>query len=438
MAFLDNSVADDIIKTLYPDYQAPEELRRINPFYSTIQKMTDFGGKSLEVPLIIGSPQGGGSTFAEALAANNTSGAYSNMFASFTLTRKKDYVLATIDGETIETTDQDDYAMVQVFQKTLDLAFHTALRRIARHMFRDGTAWIGKVGSIAGQIIALTNSSDAFNFDPGMRVSLYRTAAVLMDNVRDATELNPLTVTAVDYEGGTITVSAAGTIAPDDYITAANDRTQSGVTAASIFTNSRVITGVKQWIAGSQAGAFAAGVPGAQLQQSIYGVDRSVNTAALAGTAQNCNGMGPDEAIVKLASKVNALGGRPDMCWLNPSDFSALVQFLGSRVIYDRVQSVESAEFGFQAVVLMGDNGAIKCVSDINVPKSEIFLLQMDTWDLCSAKGAPRVLRRDGNEVLRVANDDAYQYRVGGYLNMRCRAPNWNGRGYNYLAPTVN
>lgn len=437
MAFLDNTVAESIIKDLYPNYEAPEELRKNNPFYSTIQKMTEFGGKSLEVPLIVGSPQGGGSVFTEALAANNLSTSYDNMFASFALTRKKDYVLATIDGETIETTDQDDYAMVQVFQKTLDLAFHTSLRRIARHMFRDGTAWLGKVGSIAGAVITLATKSDAYNFDAGMRVSLYRTAAILMDTVRDATEVTPILVTAVDYEAGTITVSAAGTIAANDYITAANDRTVA-TSASTIFTNSRVITGVKQWIAGSQAGAFAAGVAGAQLQASIYGVTRTSNTAALAGTALDCTGLAPDEAIIRLATRVHALGGRPDTCWMSPSNFSALVQFLGSRVIYDRVQSVEAAEFGFQAVVLMGDNGPIKCVSDINVPDSEIFLLQMDTWDLCSAGAAPRILMRDGQQVLRVSNDDAYQYRVGAYLNMRCRAPNFNGRGFNYLAPTVN
>jgi hypothetical protein len=437
MAVLDNSIAESIIKELYPTYEAPEELRKINPFYSTIQKMTDFGGKSLEVPLIIGSPQGGGSVFSEALAASNTAEAYQDMFTSFTLTRKKDYVVASIDGETIETTDQDDYAMVQVFQKTLDLAFHTALRRIARHMFRDGTGWLGKVSSIAGAVITLTNPSDAWNFDSGMRVSLYSSGASLMSAVRDGTEAAPIRVTAVDHEGGKITVSAAGTIAPDDYITAANDRTVS-TSAATIFTNSRVITGVKQWIAGSQAGAFAANAPGAQLQASIYGVTRTSNVAALAGTAQDCTGLAPDEAIIRLATKVNAYGGRPDMCWMNPSDFSALVQFLGSRVIYDRVQSVESAEFGFQAVVLMGDTGPVKCVSDINVPKSEIFLLQMDTWDLCSAKGAPRILMRDDQRILRLASEDAYQYRVGGYLNMRCRAPNFNGRGFNYLAPTVN
>ena len=85
----------------------------------------------------------------------------------------------------------------------------------------------------------------------------------------------------------------------------------------------------------------------------------------------------------------------------------------------------------------MGDAGPVKCVSDINVPQSQIFCLQLDSWDLFSLNAAPHILDYDNQQILRVSDDDAYQIRIGSYANLRCRAPAFNGRGYNYLATTT-
>ncbi len=85
----------------------------------------------------------------------------------------------------------------------------------------------------------------------------------------------------------------------------------------------------------------------------------------------------------------------------------------------------------------MGDAGPLKCVSDINVPQSQIFALQLDSWDLFSLNSAPHILDYDNQQILRVSDDDAYQIRVGSYSNLRCRAPGFNGRGFNYLSTTT-
>jgi len=436
MAVLDVSTATNIIKFLYPDYAVPRELRKTNPFFSMLAKKTNFVGKSVEVPLTINTTQGGSALFATAKASNELSTSYADTYKTFTLTRKSDYSLATISGEAMKAAVMDEGAMVDLFQDTIDLAMMTAMRSLARNLFRDGTGWIGKISSVAGSVVTLATPSDAFNFDLGMQLSVFSSGAQLMDGVVNSTVLTPIRVTAVDRKAGTITVNDATSLASPQYICRAGDRAVA-TTAASVFTNSRVITGAAQWLAGSQAGAFSGTTAGAQFQDAIYGVTRSADKTSLAGNSLDCTGAAPDEAIIQLASDINAEGGRPDTCFLNPRDFAALVKFLGSRTVYDRAVSIEDAEIGFQAVTLMGDAGPVKCVSDINVPQSQIFALQLDTWDLFSLNAAPHILDYDNQQILRVSDDDAYQIRIGSYANLRCRAPAFNGRGFNYLATTT-
>jgi hypothetical protein len=436
MAVLDLSNAEKIVKFLYPDYTVPRELRKTNPFYAMLAKKTNFVGKSVEVPLTINTTQGGGATFGTAKTANEQNYAYSDTYKSFTLTRKSDYSLATIGGEAMKAAVMDEGAMVDLFQDTIDLAMMTAMRSIARNLFRDGCAWAGKVGSVAGSTITLSTPSDAFNFDLGMRVTVWSSSSFLMDTPVNSTDATPYYVTGVDRKAGTITLNSVTSVSGGQYITRAGDRTASS-SDATVFTNSRVITGVSQWIAGSAAGTVTGANAGAQFQSAIYGVTRTSDKTALAGNSLDCTAAAPDEAIIQLVSDVAAEGGRPDHCFMNPRDFAALNKFLGSRTVYDRAVSIEDAEIGFQSIVLMGDTGPVKCVSDINVPQSQIFALQLDTWDLFSLNAAPHILDYDRNQFLRVSDDDAYQIRIGSYANLRCKAPAFNGRGFNYLATST-
>lgn len=438
MAVLDTTTATSIIKYLYPDYTVPRELRKNNPFYSMLAKKTNFVGKSVEVPLTISSTQGGGATFATAKTSNETSAAYNNMYKSFTLTRKQDYSLATISGEAMKAAVMDEGAMVDLFQDTIDLSMFTAMRSISRNLFRDGCAWMGKVGSAntTTGVVTLATGSDAFNFDLGMRVSVFSSSSFLMDTVVNSTLTVPVTVTAIDRKAGTVTLSDGTGLAANQYLCRWGDRTQA-TDDATVFTNSRVITGVSQWLAGSAAGATTGANAGAQFQAGIYGLTRTVDKTALAGNALDCTAAAPDEAIIQLCSDIGAEGGRPDHVFMNPRDFAALNKFLGSRTVYNRATAFDDAEIGFNSIVLMADTGEVKCISDINVPQSQIFALQLDTWDLFSLNAAPHILDYDTNQFLRVSDDDAYQIRVGSYANLRCKAPLFNGRGYNYLAATT-
>lgn len=439
MVAINTDSAAKIIKFLYPDYTVPRELRKNNPFYSLLKKNTNFVGKSVEVPLTVNSTQGGGATFAGAKTASEQLSSYDKTYASFTLTRKTDYSLAAIGGEAMKAAVKDQGAMVDLFQDTMDLAMFTAMRSISRHLFRDGTGTIGRVASISTATVTLSTPSDAYNFSVGERISVFSGtggATCMYSTEINSTITTPLTVTAVDRKAGTVTLSSGTSIAAGHYLARATDRLLA-TNDATVFTNSKVITGVKQWLAGSAAGATGGLNVGAFFPDDLYSVTRSTDRSSLAGSLLDCTGASPDEAILQLVSDISAEGGMPDHCFMNPRDFASLNKFLGSRVVYGRAENVDEADFGFQAITLQGDSGPVKCVSDINVPQSEIFALQLDTWDLFSLNAAPHILDYDQNNFLRVSDDDAYQIRIGSYGNLRCRAPGFNGRGNNFLATTV-
>ena len=53
----------------------------------------------------------------------------------------------------------------------------------------------------------------------------------------------------------------------------------------------------------------------------------------------------------------------------------------------------------------------------------------MENWELASLGMAPKLLKTDGMEFLRVSTEDSVEVRCGAYLQMGCEAPGWSGVG---------
>lgn len=436
MASIDSATISAITKIRYPEGKPPRELKLNNPGFAAIAKNERFGGKFHEVPMTIAATQAASATFSNAYANAALATSYNNMYRSFQLTRKFDYSLARITGEAMKAYQGDLDSMVNVWLDAMDLAMFTAMRQQACMLFRDGLGWRGKVGAApVGNVITLANPSDTFNFELGMVLETFYNAGGGTNWLFSGQRAGTPTVTAIDRTAGTITVSAIGAIANGDYLCRAGDRTPA-TTASEVFTNSGVVTGMKQWLAGTDLGVNVAGTTAPWAPNTIYNVDRSADKVSLAGVVSNAAGAAPDEALIQLASDIAAEGGKPNMGFVNPKDFATLVKFLGSRVQYVEAKSQEDPTIGFQSVRLLADAGPIDIVADINVPRSEAFVLEMGTWEFASINGAPHIQNYDSNEFLRVSNDDAFEVRVVTYGNVKCKAPQKNGRLYNYNSTT--
>ncbi len=400
MAALDLTSFAAALKTLYSDRKIHDLTYKNAPFLAMVSKDTNFVGDSVKHPLKFGNIKGRSATFTTA----QTNKAASN-YAAFTVTRVRDYGLASIDNETLEASKTDKGAFMRAAQAEIDSAFAGLGRSLASAIYRSGTGSIGVVGAVSTTSLTLASVGDVTNFEVGMKLQASATDGSALVNSGAAA-----TITAINRETGVLTagVDWTTTIAAltAGYFLYAEGDAQS---AASARTK---ISGLQAWLPVS--------APSATL---FFGVDRSVDTTRLGGVRYDASALSIEEGLVNAVSRVTTEGGKPDAIFINPIKMRDLINSLGSKVQYT---SHKVGEIGFESVKLMTDNGPVSVFSDLNCPQAYAFVLQMDTWQLKSLGKAPRLLDSDGNKMLRDGSADSVEVRCGYYGNLVCDAPGYN------------
>ena len=74
-----------------------------------------------------------------------------------------------------------------------------------------------------------------------------------------------------------------------------------------------------------------------------------------------------------------------------------------------------------------GPTGSIKVVADRNCQTDRAYMMTWDTWEMRSLNKMPHILGLDGLDFLRQGTSDGYEIRVGGYFQLKCKAPGSNG-----------
>lgn len=396
---LDMTTFSAALKQHYVDLTVKNLVYKRNPLLAIIGKDENFGGLNLPLPMIYGNPQGRSATFANALAQKTNS-----QIKAFTLTRVSDYSLANISNEVIEASQGNSDAFMRAATTEIDGAIQAATRSLAIALFGSGTGSIGKISATSNVTTATITLSDInaiTNFEVGMTVQLSATDGA---TPRSGTAV----ISALDRSLGTVTFSthlddAISAAAAGDYILVAGD------------SNAKV-SGLAAWLPLSAPSAT-----------SFFGVDRTVDSTRLSGVRKSYVGVPIEEALIDLAARIGREGGSPDKCFMSFENFANLEKALGSKVIYVDVKG--DAGVGFKGMQIMGPNGPIEVVPDQNCPGDRFYMLQMDTWKLYSLGMAPKLLKSDGMEFLRVSSADAVEVRVGYYAQLGCVAPGWNGVG---------
>jgi hypothetical protein len=396
MPSLDLTSFDAALKEHYAGQRVQNMVYKDNPFLAMVPKYEKFGGRNYPLPLIYGNPMGRSATFATA-QANKTA----SKIEQFTLTRKADYALASITNETIEASMGNANAFMEAATCEIDGAINAAARSLAISLFGSGSGSIGRVSnsSFATTTLTLTNAEDVTNFEVGQVLK------VGPNDSATGLRTGTLTIVGVDRDAGTVTTSAnlstgVAAIAQNDYIFVEGDADAK-------------VSGLKAWIPYSAPSATA-----------FFGVDRTADVTRLAGVRQDGSSKPIEEALIDLAARIAREGGRPDVCFMNFSNFASLEKALGSKVQY--IQH-KVGEVGFEGMQIHGPKGSIKIIPDQNCPSDLAWMLQMDTWKLYSLGAAPKILDSDGLKMLREASADAVEVRVGYYAQLGCAAPGFNG-----------
>lgn len=393
---LDMTSFDAALKQHYTDDEVQRLTLEDHPFLAMVQKYEKFGGKNLPIPIIYGNPQGRSATFSDA-QANKTS----SQITDFVLTRAKDYSLASIDGETMDASENDPDAFMEAATTEIDGAFGSIAGSLATALYRSGTGSIAQVGSGQGtKTMTLKNTDDIVYFEVGMSL---RTSATDGGAHRTGTEV----IEAVDRDNGTVDSTSATwdavctAIAADDYICVEGD------------LNAKV-KGLDAWL------------PSSVTSTSFFGVDRTVDSTRLGGCRYDGSSDSIEEALITGASRSGKWGGRPGHCFMSFENYANLEKDLGSKKQYVEVKV--SADIGFTGLRINGPKGEIKIFPDQNCQSTIAWMLDMRHIKLYSLKKCPRILNRDGNRTLREYNADAEEIRVGYYAQLGFRAPGHNCR----------
>jgi len=383
------------LKQHYTNERIENMVYKDNPFLAMVAKYEDFGGENLKLPIKYGIPQGRSATFSDA-QANKTN----TQLKAFLLTRQADYSLASIQNETIEASKGNANAFMEAATVEIDGAIESATRSLAIACYGDGSGAIGQVLATTSSVATFTlkQIDDVTNFEVGMQLKLNATKTGSSGTLSTA-----VTVDGINRDTGVITLSAAASLTADHFIYQEGDYDAK-------------IKGLNAWVPSSAPGST----------DSFFGVNRSSDATRLGGIRFDGSSLPIEEALIGGASRVAREGGKPDVCFMNYSNFADLEKALGSKVSYVDVKA--SPEIGFRGILVHGPRGPIKVIPDQNCPKDVAFMLQMDVWKLYSLGKAPKILDSDGLKFLRDSSADSVEVRVGYYAQLGCRGPGYNVR----------
>lgn len=399
-AYLDLPAGNAALKEWYDDQKVENLAYDDNPALVMMPKKSNATGKYVPIPIVYEVNQGRSSAFVNA-QGNQSPG----LLAEFMVTLRPDYDIATLANQAMMASQDDKGSFLDFAQLFVDLAIQGAANSAASSLFRAGTGSVGAISGITNGVIQLTSPADVSQF--GINQTLQANST---DGGTPRAALGY--VIARNVMAGTITVSAtamggaAGTPTgwtTNDFLLVQGD-------------NNAKLSGFSAWLPSTAPTST----------DNFYGVNRSVDSR-LYGLFYNGAQQPLEEAIIDAALINRREKGRPRHFLTNYGSQAALIKALGARREF--VDWEGDGEIGFRGVKIQGPAGPIECFADRNCQAATGWLLQMNTWKLYSLGAVPHIFKYgDQLEMLRLANADASEVRVGDYANVGCNAPGWNSQ----------
>lgn len=380
---------------------------RKRPFLGILEKSeSQAGGEWIRVPVKYVDPQGRSVTFSNA-QGNGTP----TKRKAFQVTYRSNYAVASVDGDVIDDAKGNSVMIMDALTDEMNNAIDNLSNDVATEAFHSLGGARGQIsaGSNVGTAtITLATIEDVINFEVGQLLQASAgTGDAAADSLRSAGAT--VTLTAIDRLAGTLTASgnwSAGiaAVAAGDYLFVQGD-----------FKGK--MAGLNSWV---PAAAPSGG-------ESFFGIDRSVDTR-LGGLRLTTAVGSIDQVLIQAAGIGNRFRAQFDLGILNPIKYAELTLALQSASRYMRPVTVQgsgdAAAFGYDAIVLDTAAGSIPFISDPSCDSATAWLLQSDGWKLrYSGNKFIRIIDDDGNETLRSATADSFEFRVKCRGNLCCYSP---------------
>jgi hypothetical protein len=402
----------------------PDMTYEESPAYALIPKSEDWGGDNSTFPIMIGQNQTGSATFGTSQALKTTSAGTYNLkkWLLPSSANKKHYTFATIPGDLIRAMEGNANAYFPEVSANVESAIKASARRFSIDLFRDGFGAIGTIaaGGISSATITLTQAEDAKNFEQNMNVIFSSTNSSAVLRGAGGGSAQVLIVDSVDEDAGTVTFTAnvstvtggGGSVAAGDFVFPNGDRQDSA-------TPSRLrLVGFEGWTPFDRTTLTST---------PFFNIDRSKNKTRLGGSFLDGTTKSIRESIQTMVSLLAGRKANPKYAFLSFSKWNELALEFGSNVQYVDLKVGEQGVVGFKSIRVNGPKGSVEVLPDQGCPANRCFVIQPDTWKLLSLGKPIGFLDEDDNRMLRETSSDSYEVRIGGYVELLCMAPGFNG-----------
>lgn len=154
-----------VIRELWPQRRVNNLVMEGAPLLALLPKDETFTERIRHIALQYANPMGRSATFGTAQTNATPSG-----FAEFKVTRVSDYGVGTIDGETLESTQDNKAALVSAIERETKGALEELARSAHKNLYGTGSGTRGAFASSATVVLTLSSVSDVANWEVGMVV----------------------------------------------------------------------------------------------------------------------------------------------------------------------------------------------------------------------------------------------------------------------------
>lgn len=411
---LDPSSFDPMLKDHYADGEVENIGYDGNPALALVNKRMQrlTGGRKWVQPVGTRLPNGGSSTFATA----NAKTANESKHDAFEVTRAKHYRIGKIDNELIEATSTGD----------MD-AFEPALDEIDKHIEAESNwANFRFYRSRGGAIFRCTNSA-------------FGTTIATIDDPAGVWGCSQGDVVAFSATDGTSGALRAGSLT----VASVQHATPTGTATVTFTANINVgITGpaTNDYVFldgdfGLAPAGLADYVPdnAAAAATTLFSFDRSVSNL-LGGAIVDGTGMSIPEILTDMVAMHVTFAGKKargeKVLFAHPFAIGQLSKQVDGKWVIMQSASFDggkTAAIGIEAFQVNMFGVKINVVEDRMCPVKRMYLLDMAGWVMFHAGKFPLFLTKRGGSILKPSETtDAWECRLGGYLNYCTKSPHAN------------
>jgi expansin (peptidoglycan-binding protein) len=409
---LDTTTYDAMLKDHYADGMVEQIGYCDNPALALFRKsmgQRSVGGRKWVQPVGTRIVNRGSSTFSVANSATSNESRHD----AFEPTRAKHYRVARIDNETIEATADNIDAFEPALEET-EKAIEAEANWANFRIYRSRGGAIGRMTNTNFAIAAMSVDDPAalWAVSDGDVIRLAST-----DGTSGAVKAGQLIVASIQHAqpGGTATITMTTTIVANVGTAATNDY---------IFLDGDF---------GLAPAGFADYIPDTDVAAAttLFGFDRSVNNM-LGGQRVIATGGTVGEAIIDMVTAyVNGNNGKKKggrvVLFMHTFTFGTLSkQTEGKWVMMSSVNytGAKNATLGVEAFQIRQAGIEVNIVVDRMCPVARMYMVDVDSWTMFHAGSFPSFLTKKHGNILKPSETaDAWECRVGGYLNYVTKKP---------------